>query len=179
LKHFFKTYSPKESESKSIYSTPESKNVLSLALDSQEPEIVWLILDNGLASTQDISSAWTWVSSEKGAAVMKAKSIQKGTANEAEKIDDIMKLLMRFGGFTPPPTPKATMQEEQEKWGSGVDSSVGRDQPSEKETQQSNVCHPPLERLPLHASQSNGVPPKQPKGGRGRGRGRWHGRGRK
>ena len=58
VSYFFQAYPPKESDSARIYRTPSSHNLLSLAIESNEPELVWMIFDKHLAPTQDINSAW-------------------------------------------------------------------------------------------------------------------------
>ncbi|KAJ6497051.1 hypothetical protein C8R47DRAFT_1113655 [Mycena vitilis] len=164
--YFFQEYPPKDSDSKGIYQPPESKTSLSLALESHEPELVWMILENGLATEQDINLSWTWITSTKGRAAMK-KLGRKGNGNNAEKFEDIMKLLMRYGGFTPPPTPSSS------------DNSDGEDQWGQKE-----ASHTPMpaqgasQPRPLSEDPSSRRGPQQKpargrgRGGRGRGRGR-------
>lgn len=97
----FENYPPKEQEHKGIYDTHGGINLLSLTIESGEPELVWMILDNGLFTSQDMRSGWSLAS--------QAVDAQKGTkdANKG-KASDILKLLERYGDFSPPPTPVAT-----------------------------------------------------------------------
>ncbi|KAF8843561.1 hypothetical protein BDN67DRAFT_135529 [Paxillus ammoniavirescens] len=106
LKHFFESYDPKEEDYSAIYSLSPSTSLLSVALESAEPEVVWMILENGLANTQDIGNAWTDVTSLEGKQALLRKMGDNGV-----KYTEIQNLLMSYGGFTPPPTPKATSKD--------------------------------------------------------------------
>jgi len=105
LKHFFDAYNPKYEDHNSIYSLSPPDSLLSLALESAEPEVVWMILDKGLADTQDIGNAWTRITSTEG-----REALLVGIWKNAGKFAEIQNLLMRFGGFTPPPTPPVSNQ---------------------------------------------------------------------
>ncbi|KAJ7940426.1 hypothetical protein B0H13DRAFT_2396139 [Mycena leptocephala] len=157
-------YPPKDSDSNGVYRPPASTTLLSIALESHEPELVWKILDNGLATEQDINLSWTWITS--------TKERRKGKVNNEEKFRDIMKLLMRFGGFTPPPTPSSS------------DNSDGEEQWDQKEAshtqtpaQGASQAHPPSEGPSSHGTGPQ-QKPIQASRGRGRGGGRGRGRGR-
>lgn len=178
---FFENYPPKESEHSGIYSAPPSTSVLSLAIDSCEPEVVWMILDNGIPNSQDTSKAWTRVSSGNWKESMKKKSLPGGRKVDDQNLDEIRHLLMVFGGFTPPPTPTVGVHNKQ--WDSPtVPPKSGSVVPETKSAQKQK---PPItsKQAPSNSlSQGSGVP--QPKssssggGGRGsRGRGRGRGRG--
>ena len=106
LKYFFESYDPKQEDHNAIYGLSPPKSLLSIALGSAEPEVVWMILDKGLATTQDIGNAWTEVTSLEG----KQKLLKK-MGNDNMKYTEIQNLLMSYGGFTPPPTPKVPTQE--------------------------------------------------------------------
>jgi hypothetical protein len=172
--YFFEEYPPKDSDSNGVYRPPASTTLLSIALESHEPELVWKILDNGLATEQDINLSWTWITSTKGRSAMKrsAQNSQKGKVNNEEKFRDIMKLLMRFGGFTPPPTPSSS------------DNSDGEEQWDQKEAshtqtpaQGASQAHRPAEDPSSHGMGPQ-QKPIQASRGRGRGGGRGRGRGR-
>lgn len=107
LKYFFESYDPKQEDHNAIYELSPPKSLLSIALDSAEPEIVWIILDRGLATTQDIGNAWTEVSSLEG----KHRLLHKMGNDSRTKFMEIQNLLMSYGGFTPPPTPKVPAQK--------------------------------------------------------------------
>ncbi|KAJ4487775.1 hypothetical protein J3R30DRAFT_3362939 [Lentinula aciculospora] len=106
LAYLINQYSPKDSDHKQIYGPPPSTNVLSLALQSHEPQVVYMVLqpNNGLADSCDINNAWSWINSPEGRKAMTRHS--KGVyGNVVEKFNDICTLLRQYGGFTPPPTP--------------------------------------------------------------------------
>jgi hypothetical protein len=179
---FFENYPPKESEHSAIYSTPKSTSVLLLALDSHEPEVVWMILDQGIAMLQDIRNAWTLVSAGNWKAATK-----KADGNvEGEKLDEIRQLLMTFGGFTPPPTPK--VGSEDRDWdpstntGPLAQNGSAQTSPSQKKKKPTSPSSP--EQLTSNTPQLNGASNPQTKTsangnprGRGRGRGRARARG--
>ncbi|KAH7889399.1 DnaJ-domain-containing protein [Phlebopus sp. FC_14] len=104
VKRFFESYDPKEEDHSAIYNLLPPNSLLSTALESAEPELVWMILDNGLASMQDIGNAWAQVTS------MEGKQALLKIRNDELKNTEIQNLLMRYGGFTPPPTPKVASQ---------------------------------------------------------------------
>jgi hypothetical protein len=176
---FFENYPPKESEHSAIYSTPAFTSVLLLALDSQEPEVVWMILDQGIAKSQDISNAWTWVSAGNWKATVKKKA---GRKVDDEKLDEIRQLLMAFGGFTPPPTPKVGSEERdwEPSTNAGPVSRNGSAVPQPKKKQKAPS---PQEQQSTSNSQAqaNGAPNPHSRASansNGRGRGRERGRGR-
>ncbi|KAJ3974643.1 DnaJ-domain-containing protein [Lentinula raphanica] len=106
ISYLLEQYPPKDSDHAQIYAAPPSTSILSLALQSHEPEVVYMVLqpENGFANTQDISSAWTWINSSEGQKAMTKYS--KGVkGNIVEKFDDIRTLISQVGGFTPPTTP--------------------------------------------------------------------------
>lgn len=104
MDYFFENHDPKDEDSEGVYSAPESTTTLHLALLSHEPEVVYMILNNSLASSEEIGTSWSWITSSEGRHIMSQK-VDHRKPTELEKFNDILKLLMRFGGFTPPPTP--------------------------------------------------------------------------
>ncbi|KAJ3835624.1 hypothetical protein F5878DRAFT_627415 [Lentinula raphanica] len=106
ISYLLEQYPPKDSDHAQIYAAPPLTSILSLALQSHEPEVVYMVLqpENGFANTQDISNAWTWINSSEGQKAMTKYS--KGVkGNIVEKFDDIRTLISQVGGFTPPTTP--------------------------------------------------------------------------
>ncbi|KIM87213.1 hypothetical protein PILCRDRAFT_86249 [Piloderma croceum F 1598] len=183
---FFENYPPKESEHSAIYSTPKSTSVLLLALDSREPEVVWMILDQGIAKLQDISNAWTLVSAGNWKATMLKKKVDGDI--DGEKLDEIRQLLMTFGGFTPPPTPK--VGSEDRDWdpstntGPLTQNGSAQTPPSQLKTKQRSPLSPEQQSTSNTQPQFNGTSSPQTKTsangnarGRGRGRGRARARG--
>ncbi|KAF9469189.1 DnaJ domain-containing protein [Collybia nuda] len=99
--YFFEEYPPCD-DTANIYNSPASRSLLLLALDSCEPELVWMILDKGLASSQEIIEAWNHFTSKDGILAWRAPN-RKAPAREI--VEDIAKLLARYGGFTQTPAP--------------------------------------------------------------------------
>lgn len=105
MKHFLDAYNPHDEDHNAIYSLTSPNNLLSMALESVEPQVVWMILDRGLASPMEISDAWTRITSTVGMEAFLAKM-----GNDRGKYAEIQNILMSFGGFTPPPTPLVACQ---------------------------------------------------------------------
>ncbi|EKM55365.1 uncharacterized protein PHACADRAFT_95543, partial [Phanerochaete carnosa HHB-10118-sp] len=94
LKYFFDMHEPDDSEA--IYKAPPSKSLLTLAVESAQPEVVWMILDKKLASTKDMTDAWAYITSDG----RKATLNKLGLAEPSDKAEEIVNLLATFGGFT-------------------------------------------------------------------------------
>ncbi|KAF8969839.1 hypothetical protein BDZ97DRAFT_1914962 [Flammula alnicola] len=153
VNHFLETYPPQEHDSKAIYDCTECSNLISLALESREPEHVWLILDKKMATPQEISQAWTWATSDKGLQILKDA---RPSPHDIEKAEDIIKLLARYGGFSP-----TTPQE-------GAESNSGGESPKSHQAPTPSQEPQPRKTVPTHPKQNNYR-------GRGRGRGRSRG----
>ncbi|GLB34821.1 putative ATP-dependent protein binding [Lyophyllum shimeji] len=95
VSYFFEEHARSE-DTVNLYDPPPSTTLLSLAMDSGEPELVWMILDKGLASKQEMAAGWDRVTTS-GMNVA-----PKLSPKEREKMDDISQLLVRYGGFAPP-----------------------------------------------------------------------------
>jgi hypothetical protein len=191
IKLIFESYPPKESDSKKIYMLPPSKSLLSLALDSREPEVVWMVLETkGLATSEEISNAWTKVSSAEFKLTKPGQ--KKPTPEDEEKLDDIRNLLMGYGGFTPPPTPKVGAKNDT-RWKAAERPSTSystnqrfeqspspKPKPKNKQKQKKkegagqNVdqLRPPLGQLPSQSHAPNQTPVQQQKTQRGHERGK-------
>jgi hypothetical protein len=87
---FLETYPPKDAGSKLIYDYSECSNLISLALESHEPEIIWIVLDRKLATPQEISQVLTWATSKKGTRL-------SASVEDKDKAEDIFKLLKQYG----------------------------------------------------------------------------------
>lgn len=103
LKYFFEAYDPKDEDNEGIYALSSPNCLLSIALESAEPEVIWMILDRGLASAEDMANAWTRIATVKG-----KEALITRTGGDAGKYTEIENLLMCFGGFTAPPTADCT-----------------------------------------------------------------------
>ncbi|KAL4251744.1 hypothetical protein ABKN59_004501 [Abortiporus biennis] len=96
IKYFFESYPPQDEDNEKLYEAPPSKSLLDLALDSTTPEAIWLILDNKLASKEDMEAAWKFVVSNAG-----RKTPPKGLTEKQgeDRVEEITNLLSTFGGF--------------------------------------------------------------------------------
>lgn len=160
-----------------------------LALESAEPEVVWMILDKGLASDQDINAAWAWITTVVGRETVLKKQRKNGH-KDTEKFDDIMKLLMRFGGFTPPPTPQLSRNGDESDFQLPEPSPLPKSQSKTQKQKQKQKQRPAPPRQPVEQPsptesatvnlepQAPQEPRSTPTRGRGRGGGRGRGRGR-
>jgi hypothetical protein len=160
---FFDNYPPKDIDFEAIYSI-EGMNILSIAVKSCEPEIVWMVLEN-LAKPSDIQQAWSWATSNEGRNAIR----RSADGVELGKFEDILKLLSRYGDFTPPPTPAVSrrgIQASETTSSNGSQKSRAASASSSKNTSSSaSTKDTPL--TPMKGAQ-----------GRGRGRGRSRGKGR-
>ncbi|KAH6918348.1 hypothetical protein BKA70DRAFT_13601 [Coprinopsis sp. MPI-PUGE-AT-0042] len=160
VKYIFEEYPPEDAPA--VYSSPPNNSSLLLALESGEPELVWMILDKSLATSEEINKVWS-----------KATSQKSSSLSGSEKHSDILQLLMRYGGFTPPPTPsnKDGVSTQLETAGEiqKTATSAGKSEPSASTSKDGPTPGPP------EAKKQS----KNNRGGyRGRSRGKGRGRGR-
>lgn len=148
--YFFEIYPPGD-DTMLIYDPPQSITLLALALGSGEPELVWMILDKGLATTEHIEDAWNWALTRTESLTITASSI------DLEKFEDIKQLLMRFGGYTLSPSTQPLNLDSEHR-----------------ESLRKSTEHQPQKKSEANQT-SHSIPP-----GRARScaRGRGHGRGR-
>jgi hypothetical protein len=95
VNYFFDTYPPRDPDCSAIYQCLGCDNLLTLALQSRKPELVWKVLDKKLVTRKEIIEAWTWSSSKSGLMALRGKA----TANDLESADDIMELLKNMVDF--------------------------------------------------------------------------------
>ncbi|KAG5638279.1 hypothetical protein H0H81_000925 [Sphagnurus paluster] len=93
--YFFDEHAPGE-DTQGLYDTPLSTSLLSLAVDSLEPELIWMILDKKLAIEHEIGASWDRVNSQEWIDSAKTKI-------GAEKVHDIQELLIRYGEYSQSP----------------------------------------------------------------------------
>jgi len=188
IKYFFDNYPPSEAETNSIYTLSAPHSLLQLAIDSHEPEVVWMILHGKLSKQQEISDAWTYISSTSGkTAFLKGFGPNITTATKKDTYDEIKTLIMNSGGFHPPSSSKTGSSND-------VNSPKFSPSPAPSARPKSNSLSsdgqgptkPNTTKPPHHrrqsttsndrnsSAQSNQNPPR----GRGRGRGRGTSRGR-
>ncbi|EIW85100.1 DnaJ-domain-containing protein [Coniophora puteana RWD-64-598 SS2] len=181
LKYFYETYDPKLEESTAVYDAPPSRPLLHLALDSAEPEVVWMVLDKGLAPSQDIRDAWALLSSN----VKEANSLSCAALHKDSRLREEMRnLLASFGGFTPPRTPNVTVGSIAKSpsltspRSDMINPSSSHDgDTNAKLGKEHSTMRPTAPREPTEQGESGTTQSDKPFGGRGRGRGRGYGRG--
>jgi len=194
LKYFFETYPTNDNDTRGIYSLHGPSSLLSLAVESRVPEAVWMILDNKVFQRKEIVDVWKNLSSPAGTAAfingIQQKNV-KSTAKNEEIFDEVMNLIMNFGGFTRPPTPPVrnsmkssdSVPPHEPPATSSPGSRTGRDVPSQRHSAQPHVQseNPPArfdQRKPKRNANDQSASDTRPKvtqntrGGRGRGRGR-------
>lgn len=94
LKYLLDAHSPEDNEG--IYDAPPSKSLLFIALESCQPEVVWMVLNNQLATKEDMANAWSFVLSDAQGIFRKTPGLTKPD----EKVEEITNLLIMFGGFS-------------------------------------------------------------------------------
>ncbi len=186
LRYLFKAHSPEDDLG--IYRQLLSKSLLGLALESREPEAVWMILNSKLFSRDDMNDSWKYVTSKAGRdEILKTPGLKQPD----EKLAELTNLLKTFGGFT----------ETASEKGSAASGSVPSADASERSPTEAQAPRPPqYSRPPRGQQRPNRVRPtestpdarpppafsqdavsseqSQTANGRGRGRGRARGRGR-
>ena len=190
IKYFLDNYPPSEAETNPIYTLSAPHSLLQLAIDSHEPEVVWMILHGKLSKQQEISDAWTYISSTSGkTAFLKGFGPNITTATKEDTYDEIKALIMNSGGFHPPSSPKTGSSNDvnSPKFSLSPAPSV-RPKSNSLSSDGQGPIKPDTAKPPHHrrqsirstsndrnfSAQSNQNPPR----GRGRGRGRGTSRGR-
>jgi hypothetical protein len=101
VKHFMDAYPPREDEHSGVYSAPPNISLLTMALGTANPELVWIVLDARLTPGDEIRQAWAWVHSAPGKKALTGTSAKKGKT----KWDEVVDMLKVYGKLTPPPSP--------------------------------------------------------------------------
>lgn len=127
LKYFFDNHPPSDSDNRRIYDSPPTQSLLDIALNSKDPETIWMILNNHLASKEDMQSAWNYLHSTKGKRVF--------FGSKASSLEEVINLLSTFGEFdssTPSPS------ESSETFQDNTNHSNGNDRGSSSSPAQSS-----------------------------------------
>lgn len=192
LQYFLNAHAPEDSEE--IYKQPPSKSTLSIALESHKPEVVWMILNNKLATKENMGDAWTFITRDDRKTSQKAR----GLAKPDESMEEITNLLMTFGGFSKVPenasehSPVPQANETARSSPSQTPPVSNEPSPNRNQRHKSDTPHvdepstpvdqqTAAENRPDESSSDpyqNGQPPLPHGRGRGRGKGRGRGRGR-
>lgn len=173
IKYLFESHSPEDDEA--IYDSPPGTTLLTLALESRDPEVFWTILDKGLASKDDMSNSWAYITSNAGRdAILKAPNAKKAQ----EKLDEYINLLTTFGGFTLPSSESDNTSATSEDSATNSTTSEEQDLRSPTSNQRSPEYSPASSADRRSRSEQTSDPQIRPSFVDGRGRGRGHGRGR-
>ncbi|PIL23961.1 hypothetical protein GSI_13712 [Ganoderma sinense ZZ0214-1] len=90
INYFFENYPPNGGEYEDIYRSPDSKSNLYLALDTKEPEMVWLVLDKNICTEEERDAAWE---------IVKGKTF-KSSISSADKYTEFVNLFGTYGGYS-------------------------------------------------------------------------------
>lgn len=90
VNYFLEEHSP-TADTANIYELHSSTSLLSLAIESLEPELVWMILDKKLANKETMTSIWEGF-------VAESENLARKAPTKVEKINDIERLLAHYGG---------------------------------------------------------------------------------
>ncbi|PCH38176.1 hypothetical protein WOLCODRAFT_96649 [Wolfiporia cocos MD-104 SS10] len=115
IQYFFKMYPHHDDDSAALYNRPESISLLRLAIDSREPGAVWMILENRLATKEDMSETWEYINS----AIGKTTLLRTANQHDKGKYDEICNLLICYGGFQLPGGQDSELKEQYEQFTSG------------------------------------------------------------
>ncbi|KAL5529761.1 hypothetical protein ACEPAG_5746 [Sanghuangporus baumii] len=107
VQYFFRSLPPTDVDHRAIYTAPPSTDLLQLAMESSEPELVWMVLENKFASKQQMNEAWASLCSRNS----QSTSGHSGMTDYLLREEEIRNLLMSYGGLTPPSTPKKNPSE--------------------------------------------------------------------
>jgi len=112
--YFLETFKPHIEESLPVIAPPEGTTLLLLALESNDSKVVTTTLEWHLATLEEIQGAWEFVWGEARDRIPDGK-FYGGEAHKGRKWDPqdwkkVKDVLMKFGRFTPPPTPRTQVQ---------------------------------------------------------------------
>ncbi|KAI0780983.1 hypothetical protein BD413DRAFT_608186 [Trametes elegans] len=168
VRHFFEAYPPDDEDYAAIYRAPKGKSNLRLALDTREPEMVWMVLDKHLHSKEDMDEAW----------VILNTSGYKGKLSPVTNFEELVNLFTTFGHYTPlkaePKSPSPTEERGQPQTNGRSQRQKNRKQPRKQrptvtvEASHSGTASPISENPPTPSSTSPSATPG-PRPFRGRG----------
>ncbi|KAI8998675.1 hypothetical protein BD414DRAFT_129948 [Trametes punicea] len=124
--HFFETYPPDDEDYAAIYRTPPSKSNLGLALDTREPELVWMVLEKRLHSKEEMDQAWVALNTP----------AFKGRVSPQSKFDELVNLFTSFGDYAPlapEPDTHSTPAEEPASPATGAQANGSRSQRQQRQ----------------------------------------------
>ncbi|KAI9064390.1 hypothetical protein FKP32DRAFT_1591807 [Trametes sanguinea] len=177
--HFFENHPPNDEDYEAIYRAPEGKSNLGLALNTREPEMVWLILDKNLHTKEEMDDAWDALNTREF----------KSSVSPQSKFDELVNLFVTFGNYTlaapveePTPDPAPQVQKsgsderrpQEQRQRGGKPPRRARPTVQVEEARSSTASPtssgpPQTPQTPFAASPSSNAPrPYRGRGGRGR-----------
>ena len=107
--YFLETFKPHIEESLPIIVPPQGTTLVLLSLESNNPKVVTTTLEWHLATLEEIQQAWEFVWGEARDKLPDSKlyggDVRKGRVWDAQNWKKVKDVLMKFGRFTPPPSP--------------------------------------------------------------------------
>ncbi|KAI0637017.1 hypothetical protein C8Q77DRAFT_1095585 [Trametes polyzona] len=91
IQHLFESYPPGDEDYEAVYRRPENKSNISLALDTREPELVWMVLDKRLHTKEEMDKAWDTMN----------KPTFKSSVSPLGKFDELVNLFVTYGKYEP------------------------------------------------------------------------------
>ncbi|KAI0374846.1 hypothetical protein BV20DRAFT_935224 [Pilatotrama ljubarskyi] len=161
VRHFFETYPPDDEDYAAIYRAPSATSNLRLALDTKEPEMVWMVLDKRLHTKEEMDEAW--------------EALTGPTFGRDGKYDEFVNLFATYGDYSPPSA--ASGGQRAQTNGSGQQKQNGKlprqQRPTvtvedDRSTASSPVSENPATPSSASSSFSQGPRPSRGRGNRGR-----------
>ena len=113
--YFLETFKPHIEESLPIIAPPEGTTLVLLALESNNPKVVTTTLEWHLATLEEIQQVWEFVWGEARDKIPDGKlcgdDVRQERKWDAQAWKQVKDILMKFGKFTPPPTPTTQVTE--------------------------------------------------------------------
>lgn len=100
--HLFELYPPDDDEYAAIYRSPETGSNFQLALESKEPEMVWLVFDKHLYTEEEMDQAW---------GVVNSKAF-RSNISATRKYNEIVNLFKTLGKSSQSRRPRPTVTVE-------------------------------------------------------------------
>ena len=112
--YFLETFKPHIEESLPVIVPPQGTTLVLLALESNDPKVVTTTLEWRLATLEEIQQAWEFVWGEARDNIPDSKlyggEVRKRRMWDAQNWKKVKDVLMKFGRFTPPPSPTTQVE---------------------------------------------------------------------
>ncbi|KAI0362046.1 hypothetical protein OH77DRAFT_1584536 [Trametes cingulata] len=103
VRHFFETYAPEDGDYAAVYRAPAGRSNVRIALETREPEMVWMVLEKRLCTEEEMDDAW-------------AELTGAGFARDA-KWDEFVNLFTTYGDYERPAASSADQQTQTNRGG--------------------------------------------------------------